>query len=234
VLFAVAVTGIGLASVGQVWRTVQQRDKEAQLLFVGDQFRRAIGSFYEYPAAEKRYPRSLEELLQDPRNPNLVRHLRRIYGDPMTGKSEWGLVTAPDGQIVGVFSLSDVEPIRRHGFADGYQAFAGALQYSDWKFVYTGGQAVAAARPGGAGAGVADDDRPADVPKEAPANTRAVPDGGSHNECFAGRVRDLAACEQLNAGGNAAAAAACIGSAQMRLSACLRGTAQPPLRTAAR
>jgi type II secretory pathway pseudopilin PulG len=232
VLFAVAVTGIGLASVGQVWRTVQQRDKETQLLFVGDQFRRAIGSFYEYPAAEKRYPRSLDELLQDPRNPNLVRHLRRIYGDPMTGKSEWGLVTAPDGQIVGVFSLSALEPIRRHGFADGYQAFSGALQYSDWKFVYTGGQAVAAGGPGAAGAGVPGDDLPA--PAAVPPPATGAPDSGSRNECFAGRVQDLAACQAISASGNAGAAAACIGSAQMRLSACLRGAPQPPLRTTAR
>jgi len=238
VLFVVAVVGIGLASVGQVWRTAQQREKETQLLFIGDQFRRAIGSFYESPAAEKRYPRSLQELLRDPRQPNVVRHLRRIYGDPMTGTPDWGLVTAPDGQIVGVFSLSDGEPIRRHGFADPYTPFVSASKYSDWKFVYTGGMAVAASetgmdpgQAGAAGAGIEAGDRTAGVAEAVPPIVLQPSDSSARNECFAGRARDLATCEELGAGGGTRAAAACIGSAQMRLSACLRGTPLPPLRT---
>lgn len=237
VLLVIALAGIGLAAVGQVWHTAQQREKEAQLLFVGDQFRRAIGSFYEYPAPEKRYPRSLEELLRDPRQPGLVRHLRRIYADPVTGKAEWGLVSAPDGQIVGVFSLSSAEPIRRHGFSEPYTTFASASQYSDWKFVYTGGLAVAASAAGAGSGGTAllDDETVTGDPQVAqgaasPPVDLQAPEGTARNECFAGRARDLARCDELGAVGSAAAQAACTGSAQMRLSACLRGAPLPPLR----
>jgi type II secretory pathway pseudopilin PulG len=239
-LFAVAIMAAGLASVGEVWRTVLQREKEAQLLFVGEQFRRAIGSFYEYPAAERRYPRSLEELLLDPRHPGVLRHLRRIYGDPMTGKPEWGLVTAPDGQIVGVFSLSEDEPIRRR-FLDPYRGFANASHYSDWKFVYTGGQAVAetAAGPGtgetlAASAAAADEEESSRASDATARIALQSPEGAGRNECFTARSRDLATCEELSAGGNSAAAAACMGSAQIRLSACLRGAPLPPLRVLAR
>ena len=39
-LIAILVLGIGLAVVGTVSHTLQLRDKERELLFVGDQFRR--------------------------------------------------------------------------------------------------------------------------------------------------------------------------------------------------
>ena len=38
-LFAVAILGITLGAVGVVWSTQIRRDKEAELLFVGDQIR---------------------------------------------------------------------------------------------------------------------------------------------------------------------------------------------------
>ncbi|PZO12632.1 MAG: hypothetical protein DCF26_18575 [Burkholderiales bacterium] len=42
VLFAIAAMGITLAGAGEVWRTAALREKEAQLLFVGHQFRLAL------------------------------------------------------------------------------------------------------------------------------------------------------------------------------------------------
>ena len=45
VLFAMAAMGITLASAGEVWRTASLREKEAQLLFVGHQFRLALASY---------------------------------------------------------------------------------------------------------------------------------------------------------------------------------------------
>jgi type II secretory pathway pseudopilin PulG len=136
-LVGVAVIGIGLAATGQVWSQSAQREKEAELLFVGHEFREAIERYHrESPGSMQRYPKSLEELLQDPRHVTIRRHLRRIYRDPMTGKAEWGLVTAPEGGIMGVHSLSDKAPLKSGNFAPADEAFKDAQRYSDWRFVH--------------------------------------------------------------------------------------------------
>lgn len=137
-LIAIAVMGVGLAAAGMVARTLQLRDHEEELLFAGDQFRRAIASYYEKtPGLVKQYPRSLDNLLKDDRVPGVQRHLRRIYLEPITGKKEWGLVEIPGRGIAGVYSLSEEQPVRVASFPAEYQSFAAATQYSEWKFVYT-------------------------------------------------------------------------------------------------
>ena len=110
-LIAVVLLGIGLALVGEVWNTAVKRDRERELLFVGDQFRQAIGRYYESSPGVKQYPRKLEDLLEDKRFPVMKRYLRRIYLDPMTGKADWGLVMQGD-QILGVYSPSKDTPIK--------------------------------------------------------------------------------------------------------------------------
>ena len=65
----------------------------------------------------------LEELLQDPRYPDIRRYLRKIYLDPMTGSAEWGLVTGPGGEIYGVHSLSGDEPLKKANFGLAEKAF---------------------------------------------------------------------------------------------------------------
>ena len=132
-LMAVALIGLSLALTGEVWRTAALREKEAQLLYVGNQYRSAIGRYYL--AGPARYPRSLEELLKDSRQARTERYLRKLYPDPVTGKAEWGLVKTPAGEITGVYSLSDEKPFRVAGFAAGNR-FDGATKYSEWKFVY--------------------------------------------------------------------------------------------------
>jgi len=88
-LVAIVVIGIGLAAVGPVSRTLQLRDKERELLFVGDQYRRAIGMYYDKtPGPLKQYPKKLEDLLRDNRYPTVQRYLRRIYFGPLTGKAQ--------------------------------------------------------------------------------------------------------------------------------------------------
>lgn len=137
VLLAVALMGAALAATGIVWRAAWQRDAERELLFVGEQFRRAIRLYYERtPGPAKLYPPSLEALLQDPRQPRPVRYLRRIYGDPLSGGREWGLVMAPQGGVMGVYSLSAEAPMKKAGFPAVEEDFAGAARYSDWRFVY--------------------------------------------------------------------------------------------------
>jgi hypothetical protein len=135
VLFLVALLGLGLARAGQVWRTAAMREREAELLYVGNQYRLAIERYYKHGMLQ--YPQKIDDLLEDPRYPEVERYLRRPYFDPMTGKDEWGLVKAPDGGIMGVYSLSEDKPFKIAGFGVENQSFEGAGKYSDWKFVYT-------------------------------------------------------------------------------------------------
>src|SRR4030067_2335831 len=78
----------------------------------------------------------LEELLHDPRFPNLVRPLRKLDVDPMTGRAEWGTVKAPDGGIMGVYSLSEEAPIKVANFHDADRQFEGKTKYNEWMFTY--------------------------------------------------------------------------------------------------
>ncbi|MBI4983799.1 MAG: type II secretion system protein [Rhodocyclales bacterium] len=134
-LIAIAFMGVGLAAAGEVWSLAQQREKEKQLLFVGGEFRRAIASYYQQDAgAVARYPRRLEDLLKDPRVPGVRRHLRRLYVDPITGASEWGLFKGRDGDIYGVYSLAQDAPVKRTGFAPDESQFEGKSKYSEWVF----------------------------------------------------------------------------------------------------
>lgn len=137
-LILVAAMGFGLAAVGEFTSHAEQRMKETELLFVGDQFRQAIGAYYEStPGIAKRYPQKLEDLLQDSRYPTARRYLRRIYVDPMTARAQWGIVAAPSGGIMGVYSLSTAEPVKVGAFAQADQAFTDSTHYSDWQFAYS-------------------------------------------------------------------------------------------------
>lgn len=134
-IFLVALLGVGLAALGTVWETAARRDREAELLFVGDQYRRALESYHRAsPGQEKHYPRDLKELLLDPRFPNTVRHLRRLYRDPVGQGGEWGLVKE-EGEITGIHSLSTDTPLKTAGFNRPYDVFAGAMAYRDWVFL---------------------------------------------------------------------------------------------------
>ena len=67
-----ALAGVGLTLVAEVWHTSSIRDKEAELLFVGAEFQRAIQTYYEStPGPNKELPSSLEDLLQDSRYPSV-------------------------------------------------------------------------------------------------------------------------------------------------------------------
>jgi type II secretory pathway pseudopilin PulG len=150
VLFIVLVMGVGLASVGMVWHTDMQREKERELLFVGAQFRSAIAQYHASSPGAGRYPMQLEELVRDDRYPGVRRYLRRVYRDPMTGKNEWGLVKAPDGGILGVHSLAEGRPLKNAGFSEADAVFADVETYAEWKFVVMPLAAQTPAAPGAA------------------------------------------------------------------------------------
>ena len=134
-LILVAVTGAGLAAYGEIASHAAQREKEAELLFRGNQYRQGIASYYK---KESRYPPSLDELVEDKRYPMPVRHLRKLYSDPVTGSPEWGLVEAPGGSgVMGVYSRSPHKPIKTGNFPQANQEFEKAAAYADWKFVHS-------------------------------------------------------------------------------------------------
>jgi type II secretory pathway pseudopilin PulG len=254
-LFGIAVSGVLLAATGVLWRTDAVREREAELLFIGGEFQRALESYFQSaPQQPRRYPKALEELLEDRRGPVVRRHLRRLYADPFTGKPDWVLVRAPDGTITGVHSSSEAQPVKR-GDAWGPFAFAQAKTYRDWLFAARSPAQIAlgqgAGEPGGAAvpiAGAAATTSPVAV------NTGVVPVGTGPPgpqvvivapgkpppeptpekppalECISQRVADGKTCQDLRATGNIEAAGRCLISASQRFLACERGQSLPPLR----
>lgn len=137
VLLIVALIGFGLAAFGELYSHASQREKERELLFIGDQFRNAIESYYNKSPGAKVYPKKVEELLEDKRFPMPQHHLRRVYNDPMTGKADWALVEAPGGGFMGVHSISEQTPIKSGNFSAKDAAFEDAENYTKWMFTYS-------------------------------------------------------------------------------------------------
>ncbi|MDP3289903.1 MAG: hypothetical protein Q8M64_16480 [Methyloversatilis sp.] len=110
-LFAVAALGIASAGSALMWSTLAQTERERELLFIGGEFSRALQRYFDAsPAEPKRYPATLQDLLEDKRQPTPLRHLRKLYFDPMTRSQDWGLVLS-GGQIRAVYSKSE-QPAR--------------------------------------------------------------------------------------------------------------------------
>lgn len=135
VLFVVALTGLALAGTGQVWSQASQRERERELLWIGTQYARALQSYYRHSPGRPEYPRHLDELLEDARQPQPQRHLRKLYADPMTGTTDWALVRLADGAIVGVHSRSYGAPIKTGNFPARWLEFRDSRSYADWWFV---------------------------------------------------------------------------------------------------
>jgi type II secretory pathway pseudopilin PulG len=230
ILFGVALMGALLASIAIVWHQAEQREKERQLLFVGKQFRQAIASYYEKsPGLAKQFPKSLDNLLQDKRFPFTMRHLRRIYYDPITGGTDWGLVRDAAGGITGVYSKSADEPVKKANFGSQYVQFENKEHYSDWQFVYAQGL-VAVAQPVGAPA-----PPPAEiVPPQYVAPPPQLPKAGSPDDqrkhlCDVMHSNDLTICLNMKNKFGDGAGEICLASAGTRYATCLDGGSLPPL-----
>lgn len=135
VLFLVVLLGLGLSGAGQLWSISSQRAKEKELLWVGQQYARALKAYHARSPGTKRYPQELAELLEDRRFPTPVRHLRQLYRDPLTGSQDWGLVKTPDGRIAGIYSLATGTPLKQANFPLAWEEFTGMVTYQDWRFV---------------------------------------------------------------------------------------------------
>lgn len=143
-LLLVGLMGLGLSGASDIYSTVAKREREKELMAIGRQFQEAIRRYREFrPAGARReYPASLEDLLLDPRSPGKLRHLRKVFVDPMTRKAEWGLVLV-EGRVVGVHSLSTEAVLKKEGFDPDLVALAGKSNYAEWLFIDPSVQAVA-------------------------------------------------------------------------------------------
>jgi type II secretory pathway pseudopilin PulG len=140
-LATIVIMGIVLSAAAEVWHIALKREKERELLFIGNQFRHAIDSYYKQtPNQGRRHLGRLEDLLQDPRYLSTQRYLRRIYADPITGSTEWGVVRGAAGEILGVHSLSEEQPMKKGNFSLADESFEGKTKYADWIFMQTNGQ----------------------------------------------------------------------------------------------
>jgi len=134
-LFAVMVIGLMLTVAARVYRTTVQREREAQLLWVGHAYRMAISAYF---AAGHHYPATLHDLLIDDRFPVPKHYLRQLYPDPMTGHADWTLILTPDQSgIQGVASTSQANPIKRDRFDLVDSTFKDSDCYCQWKFIYS-------------------------------------------------------------------------------------------------
>jgi type II secretory pathway pseudopilin PulG len=151
-LVAIGAIGILISVALPVWSQNAKREREAELVFRGEQYARAIELYQrQYVGA---YPPDLETLVEQ-------RFLRRLYRDPMTEDGEFravyrsqvddlqGNVATADrpgeqaaaltesivfdddadqtGGVVGVVSRSDEESLR---------VYNGRRKYSEWVFLH--------------------------------------------------------------------------------------------------
>jgi type II secretory pathway pseudopilin PulG len=148
-LVAMSVMAVLLSVAMPVWNRAAQREKEAELIFRGEQYARAIGLFQQKYANTP--PPDLDVLVRE-------RFLRKKYTDPITGEDfvaipavqaaadargrgqpgrgstaaptpARGAIGAParGSGVIGVTSASTEPSIR---------IYNGGTRYNEWRFVY--------------------------------------------------------------------------------------------------
>ena len=136
-LVIIAILSLSAGLAGSAWSVRRQQAREKDLLWRGNQYRRAIASYYNRDdlGKGKQYPPNLQALLEDGRGLEKRQHIRQLYNDPMTG-GEWQVIPSPNGGVMGVRSRSALRPFKEEGFSTEEKGFAGAKSYSDWRFYY--------------------------------------------------------------------------------------------------
>lgn len=158
VLVLLALASLTAVQTGQRWFDTRQRESEQDLLFVGEQYRQAIESYWrEAPNSVQQMPRSVDDLIRDKRFPFPKRHLRKEFRDPLAPAQAFAELR--DGPLlIGVYSQAEGTPFRQSGFEGLQKTFNGAQTYADWKFNYGPAALSATPRgtaPGGQGPGAA-------------------------------------------------------------------------------
>jgi type II secretory pathway pseudopilin PulG len=133
VMATVMIVGISLSVTAYQWKTISKREKEKELLFRGNAIRSAIAQYVSGDPL-RRYPHSLDDLVKDPRTPQTVRHLRKLYKDPVNNE-EWDFIMdAASGGIAGVHSKSKDKPLKTANFKGPDRCFEGKTEYREWLF----------------------------------------------------------------------------------------------------
>lgn len=166
-IILVAILGLVGAAGLKMGSLLQRQAAEQELLDIGAQFSEALYSYAAAtPPGQPQQPPSLAALLRDPRTPQLRRHLRKLFVDPITGRAEWGLLYQPGSNgIIGVHSLSQAAPLKVGNFDARFAGFEGKAHLSEWQFMMLAqsappGSAAASpaiAEPAGDGTPVAPD-----------------------------------------------------------------------------
>jgi type II secretory pathway pseudopilin PulG len=135
-LILLAIMGIVASAALKISNITHRRVAEEALLDVGREFSEALDSYRQVtPVGQPDEPLNLQDLLKDTRFPTVVRHLRKLYNDPITGQAEWGLLRSElSKRIVGVYSLSNVQPVKVGNFDAFFRGFANKSSYQQWVF----------------------------------------------------------------------------------------------------
>ena len=135
-MLLLVILSLGLGRLLEIQSTRTQRALEAELLWVGEQYRRGIERYYQAsPGEVKQLPYKLDDLLQDPRLLTLTRHLRKAYADPVNGQP-FMEIHDHRGMLIGVRSTSTRQPVKTDGFASYYAHFSKATGYHQWEFIF--------------------------------------------------------------------------------------------------
>lgn len=136
-IILVAILGLIGAAGLKMGSLLQRQAAEQELLDIGAQFSDALYSYAAAtPPGQPQQPPTLAALLRDPRFPQVRRHLRKLFVDPVTGRAEWGLLYQPGSNgIIGVYSLSQAAPLKVGNFEARFAGFEGKAHFSEWRFM---------------------------------------------------------------------------------------------------
>lgn len=135
VMIAITLMGLVTTMAARQWKTMVQRELEADLLAKGIEIQTALALYSASAKAGRAvpgevYPQTLVELTRPPKP-----FLRKVYLDPV-GRGEWELLRAPAGGIMGVRSKSKHKPIKQSNFPLATRHFEGKPTHYDWVFQY--------------------------------------------------------------------------------------------------
>lgn len=123
VLIAVALIGVGLMAIGDLWAATQRAREREELIWVAEQYVRALDSYYEgSPGIVVRtFPLEVQELLEDRRLAVLRRHLRSDLPQDHASSRRLQVVRDVRSRIVGVrIQAVSVEPKEAGQFLSKY------------------------------------------------------------------------------------------------------------------